>query len=430
MLKSSKRIGLALAVGLLISTLWPSAALLSRLHLPVYLTLSMAFASAALILFLCQAIGERRLPQLSLRVLHGAVTVGTLCFFISGYLSFQALKYVSPVILAMAFGLVPLWAGVFGAGRGVHRPVFLVAGLTTILLYFVGTPAAGQLESRQILYFVCAIASSAFFGAGIFLIKKLLWMHSPVDLNIWSLFFASVVFAIFATTAGEVSILFNQNPSYWVSIAYFGGVVMGLTAYLYRAVAAKVSALYVVTFTALVAAAGMVAGALLWHLENPLNLFTAVGALAYIGVLVLASRSEGPSLWLSHFVTNTVRQGDRVMCHLTGFIKGPKGGIGRIELTDISVGGLGFRTDTFFPVADSVVISLPLGQAWTQLSLDCRIVHIGKSNQPEFAWTGGVEFMKLPPETQQVLLDILIRLGKPAESAGTSSVPKRAEGMV
>ena len=226
---------------------------------------------------------------------------------------------------------------------------------------------------------------------------------------------AAGLHGLLAIISGELGMSLAFGRVYWGLTLYLGIVATGLVAYFYRFAAWKTGSPEVVLITAWVPLGALVIGAFMWQ-ETPVNLFTIAGAVLVLFVLISNSLYERPGQWMLHHIHNDTRQGDRLLCHLDGFVKPSKGGMTKVELLDLSLGGLGMRTAQEFKKGDELLTSFQVGMGFNQLTLTCRVVHCRVNPEGrEYGWICGVEFQKISMEKRQNLVEFLARSAKARE---------------
>ncbi len=406
----------AVVVGLILSTTWVVISRLSIQGDPFFWAISAQYFFAALVGLVMQAVFEKRVPHLSLKLLQSAITIGVVCFWLPSITYFSALRELPSVIPAMTFTMIPLWFWMFRIGRGTDRPIFLLLTTAGTILFYLGTSGFAKVTEHHLILLAALLVSSFLCAMGMAFSKKIFWIHSPKGLAFWSMMVASLLSAMFAMMQEDFSIS-AWSTHRWLDVAYLGIVATGLMAYGYRYLAAHAKVVPTILMTLM-----MPVGALIiTYLTNPSqiswNAYSILGMLMYSGAVFFAARSENPIHWLSHFLNNSRRQGDRVSCHIKGFMKKEKGPIANIEVKDLSIGGLGFSSDTEFQVADVVFVSFPLGRHWTQITFECQIMHRHKTSDAQHPWSGGVEFRHLEEATRQTLVEFLAKIGRPAIDA-------------
>jgi hypothetical protein len=154
-----------------------------------------------------------------------------------------------------------------------------------------------------------------------------------------------------------------------------------------------------------------------------------LGLVTVLSVLILVGTGEPSGSWMTHFLTNTRRIGERVVCHIKSFVKTEKGAVIQLEVTDLSIGGMGYFSDEQVHVGQNVLVTVPLGSGWTQLSVEARIVHavrVFNPSQPTVSrWHGGLMFINMPEERLQPFVEFIASVGRTSEHAGSDS-PQQA----
>jgi hypothetical protein len=398
--------------GVLVSMTWIVTAKIARIHASgYYWPLAFQYFGAAVALYVIPIVRHREFLRLSYKSAQAAVTLSVLFFFVPGLIYFASLKELPPVLGAMTLGLVPLFLWIYRIGIGKYRLLFLALAFAGIVLFYLGSVGRDHISLYKTQLLVYFFVGAFIFSIGIAFCKKVLWIHSAQDLTCFAMLFASVFFGI-------CGLLFRETPfpeqayrqSYNMWLLVLGPIITGLGAHAYRFVATTSSRIGTMIITAIIPLGALVSSYIMHRAETPINAYTGFGFTVFLVSLVLASRSERPGHWMSHHFNNTRRKGDRVLCRLEGYLKLPKGSLARFELMDISIGGLGFHCDSAFAVGDLVMVNIPLGENWTQVSMEGRIMHFAKSNNKEMPYMGGVEFLRMREDILQVLVEFLARL--------------------
>lgn len=396
-----------------LSTTWLLSAVLARLSDAVYLPQAARLGGGALFLFLVPLVTAGRLPQISLRLLHAAITVAGLAYFVSPVLLTFALRTLPSGFVAIVYSTLPLWLILVAHGAGFDKKNQYLLVVIGLGLFLWGVLPEIALRGRGPAAGI-ALAGSVFsLILGVWVSKRLFWLHSALDLNVWSMGLAAVLHAFLAVVNHEVAATAYWDRGYLVCLGALSIGVTGLGAYLYR-----VELMRRHTIVILTAAVPLFALGLAWYCwrETPVNVFTLAGT-ALIGyVIVTESLVGAPGHWMCLFLNNDKRQGDRLICLIDAFMRLLKEGKpARVQVVNLSIGGLGFRSETQFQKGDSVVVTLPLGQNWSSITIDAVVTHIEPVRSRTYPFAGGMQFKPLAAHRQQCLVEFLARLSKAEE---------------
>jgi len=411
-------IATAFFISVLIAPTWILLAVLSRWEEAIYFPMAVRYLGTAIVLAGVPFLFRGWLPRISLRLLHAAITVAGLAYFLSPVLCFFALRRLPSGFVALVFATVPMWfiLVAYGAGRERLPSYFvLVAGL--VLLYLGVRPEA-ELRGNSLLGLICLAGSVVSFVAGVWVSKRLFWLHSAVELNFWSMMLASGAHWIMGLVNREANAPWAWSQSYWIYLMVLTLISTGLPALFYRVEAmGQVTTLQVTLCVPLFA---ILAGWRAWG-ETPVNALTLLGAAAVLAVLGVNCLQGRPSQWLCHMLHNDKRQGDRLACILDAFLRLIQGGSPtKIQVVNLSIGGLGFRSLSRFEPGQKIAITVPLARNLTSVTLTGRIVHVSPSRNKDFPWIGGIEFEDISLGKRQSVVEFLARIAQ-AEEEGVRS---------
>jgi drug/metabolite transporter (DMT)-like permease len=398
-------------LGTVLSTTWLCIAVLSRLEPAVYLPQAVRFLGASLVLLVLGWVFARRLPRISLRLFHAAITVAALAYVLSPVLAFYSLRTVSSGLGALVYVSLPIWFLLVAYGEGSSRlwqHLFVVIGL---VLVAIGSWDQSELRGSSYLPLFTLVAGMVAFMAGVWVSRRLFWLHSAMDLNFWSMLFAGIAHCLLAMTVNEFGHLFRWTATYWQLLLFFSFVVTGLGAYFYRVRQGTTSSVVLTALTPLLAL-GLAFAA--WE-ETPINIATVTGAVLVIGVLILNAMHTLPNRWLVLYLNNDKRQGDRLVCLLQGEILRSDGTKLLIQIIDIGIGGLGFRSAGSLSSGEKVQVVIPVAHQNNRLTLDCQVAYAKPNNSREFPVLGGLQFYNVSESRWQNLVEFLARLTQAEE---------------
>lgn len=402
-----------LFLGVVLSMRWILIAVLARLDEAIYVPQAFVYFGAALVLFFIPLITNGRVPQLSLRLLHAAITVAGLAYFMSPVLLVFALRVLPSAFCATVFATLPMWLLLIAYGMGrekLNQYILLVVGIS---VFFIGIKDEAALRGSTALALGALLSSVFCLLLGVWVSKRLFWLHSALDLNFWSMIIAAFAHTIIGVLQHE-----GLNPTvwtknYWLFLIILTFPVTGLGSYLYRVEGMRRKT--IVLLTATVPLTALFVGWQLWG-ETPINALTLGGAGVLMYVLVTEALVGNPSQWMGLSLNNDKRQGDRLLCVLDAFMRQIRGGKpSKIQVIDLAIGGVGFRSEVPYKIGEDVMITLPLGHNWSSVTIDGRIMHITESRYRDFPWVGGVEFQNLSAHRRQTLVEFLARLSKAEE---------------
>ena len=388
-------------------------AVLARLDDALFMPQVFRFLMAALVVGSLGAFSTRRLPKISLRLFHAAITVSALAYVLSPILCFYALRILPSSVGALAYVSIPLWfVALAFYNPSTNRRIFeRFMVLASIGVVFFGSFDEAALRGDPWTALLLLAVGVVCFMAGSWVSRRLFWLHSALDLNFWAMLFAAGVHFVFALALGEQTQVFEWDRVYWGYLLFLGMVITGLGAHLYRIKSGVLPSL-VMTLVVPLGAVGLGIG--LWF-ETPLNVYTVGGALVIIGILVHHSLLNPPSRWMVMYLSNTKRQGDRLLCLLPAEFQW-KEEVAKIQITDIAFGGLGFRCQKEIPVGETLMVSIPMGHM-NRMLLECKVAHIKQPSKPnrEFPWVGGLQFQTVSQSRWQSLIEFLARVANAEE---------------
>lgn len=399
----------ALLLGLLFSSTWGVIALTLQEDPLIHLPNTVRYLGGALIIGAFIRIGGR-MPGLSLKLFQSAMTLATLAYFFPTTMLFEGLKVVPSSGAALVFSAVPLWVLAIVHKEWQKQSFLLALSTLGILLFFFGAENERFDSMRNWIAMTSVVLSAICYTASLWISKRLLWIHNSDDLNFWSMLLAAGMHFGFAVTSVEpVFSIMNWNPGHWKTVLYLTLVLTGFGSLLYREIPVRLGEIGGRVISALVPLGGVLMGAL-YLKDTPINWQTLAGTACVAVAVILGLLNSNARRWLCLYINNDIRQGDRIRCVIDGFLKPANGSTTRVQIVDLSMGGIGFRSSQRFPIGDSVLVTLPIGPNWSQISIDCRIVHVHPSQEREQAWIGGLEFQNISSERRQLLVEFLARV--------------------
>src|SRR5690606_39105765 len=96
-------------LGVILSTSWLINAIVVRVTGMLYLPIAARFLMGATALFIIPALFLRRFPQRSLRLLHAAISVSGLTYFMAPLLTQVSLQTLPSGAVALVMCTVPIW---------------------------------------------------------------------------------------------------------------------------------------------------------------------------------------------------------------------------------------------------------------------------------------------------------------------------------
>lgn len=407
-------------ITLAVATTWEVTWRLSRImESAMYWVLSLQYLIAAGTILALMLIIERRYPRISIKLLQASMTIGICCYFMPAVATFYSMKFMSPGIAALVVSISPLWLWIYKIGNWKKKAPALVICLASIIVFFFAVGTGEDISTREIFILVVLFVSSYLYATGITFTRRIFWMHYGLELNFYAMGFA-------ACLLGLLSVLFSENRSIpeahsYVFVLYLGFlsvVILGAGTFFYRYVAHQPRLISMITLTVGIP---LLALLITWGIGvTPVTFLSVASALVALITLGITGVGEQSAAWMTHFLTNTRRVGERVVCKLNGFIKSEKGPLVKIDVTDLSIGGLGFNTDDALHVGNKTLVSIPLGEGWTQLSVEAKIVHAVKvphpTNPGAVRWHGGLMFINIPEDRLQTLVEFLAGMGHVGET--------------
>ncbi len=410
-MKGAFEIATTLLLGAVLSTTWICIAVLARMESAVFLPQAVRFLGAASVLLVLGFIATKRLPQISLRLFHAAITVAALAYVLSPLLCYYSLRTLSSGLGALVYVSIPIWflLAAYGEGRDrLWHHVLLVVGL---VLVAIGSWDQADLRGGGITALVTLVIGMIAFMAGVWVSRRLFWLHAAMDLNFWSMLFAGVAHCLLAMTASEFGGVSSWGGTYWKVLLFLSMVVTGLGSYFYRVRRGTASSVILTIVTPILA---LVMGYFAWG-ETPINLLTVAGALLVLGVLLFSAVVTVPTRWLVLYLNNDKRQGDRLVCFIQGEAVMADGTKVLLQIIDIGIGGLGFRAKGSLKAGDVLQVSLPVAQQTSVLSLSGQVAHVAPHSSREFPLLGGLIFTSISESRWQSLVEFLARLTKAEE---------------
>lgn len=406
-------------VSALLSTTWLFSAVLVRGGSLLYLPLALRFLLGSLVLLLIPVIFLRRLPQHSLRLLHAALSVSGLTYFVGPLLLQMSLATYPSGFVALVFCSVPIWLTLIVKGFNTEKfsDYFLV--LLGICSALVGCWSMADERGEPLMALLYLVMGCGCQVLGIYLSRRLFWLHSALDLNFWAMALAGVTHLVLAALQGELVAApgFLGRPDLLVSSIALGAGATGAAAYLYRVESMTRNTLLVLTM--LVPTLSFVVGYFALE-ETPLNAFTAAGLVMVLFVLGKECLKGIPVYWMTLMLNNDRRQGDRLVCLLDGYLKRPGDAQpARVQVINLSIGGIGFRADRELASGERIILTLPMGQNWTSVTLEGTVAHVEKKGITGFPFSGGIVFQNLTGFRRQCVVEFLARVSRAEdESAG------------
>lgn len=385
-----------------LATIWMVSAILARSSDAVFLPQAFRFLSGALVLGVAPLIFWRRPPGLSIRLLHAAVTVGGLSYFIAPVFTFYALRVVPSGLVAVLYLSVPLWFLLLAYhGQEATLADFAMAGIGIVVFCGAIVPVS-YVRGPAHLPLLCLFVGTFAFMCGGWVARRLFWLHSGLDLGFWSMLFAGIAHLLMGVIVGEHHEMQHWDRAYWGYLLYLGIFVTGLAAFIGTGRKNFTGAL-AETVIAPILALGL--GIALWR-ETPLDPFV-IGATVLVAYPVIRNLNITPlGRWMALTLYNEKRQGDRLVCQLDAEI-----GTQRSRIVDIALDGVGFRSDHQFKDGETVPLKFPIGRDGGHVFVECRIAHC-QAGGKGYAYVGGLEFVRTTVEHRQSLVEFLARLAR------------------
>lgn len=407
-------------ITLAVSTTWEVTSRLSHImEQAMYWVLSLQYFIAAGTVLVLMLVIERRYPRISIKLLQASMTIGICCYFMPAVATFYSMRFMSPAIAALVVSIVPLWLWIYKIGNWRKKAPALAICITAITVFFFAVASGEQITTREIFILIVLFVSSYLYATGITFTRRIFWMHYGLELNFYAMGFAACLLGLLSVLFAENRALPEaQNYVFLVYLSFLSVVVLGAGTFFYRFVAHQPRFITMITFTVGIP---LLALLIAWATgATPITFLSVTSAMVVLVTLGFTGVGEQSAAWMTHFLTNTRRVGERVVCKLNGFIKSEKGPLVKIDVNDLSIGGLGFYTDDALQVGNKTLVSIPLGEGWTQLSVEAKIVHAVKIPQPgnpgAFRWHGGLMFINIPEDRLQTLVEFLAGMGHVGET--------------
>ncbi len=400
-----KRIAVTLlTVGLVIFTL-STLQRVAQLNPLLFFPNLFRFWIAALVLGIIQSFEERAAPQLSIRLMHSATAAGVLFLAVPNVLWMWALRQLPLHFVALTMAVVPLWINVL---LNLKDRRFLIGGLTSLLGLLIASIGFDQSQNHWALVGACLIAALSSTFAGL-MSRHLFWIHATVNLNLWSMVFASAILIPAALINKEIGLLRGWSIEYWTQLGLLAVVCTAIGAYFYRRISFHLSP----ATTAIILIAAPVYAIFTGLVVQTLipNVALVAGFLLVVVPLVWLCLKSQPMHWLYQYLANSRRIGDRIDVNLSGYVKTAKAQ-GTIRITSISIGGLGFESEIYCPVSEQILVTLPMGKNFTTVSFDTVSAYTAKLVPGGTTWKGGLAFQKLNLATTQILAEFVARFGE------------------
>lgn len=355
---------------------------------------------------------RQQLRKLTLRIFQASLVLGFLAYVLCPLLMFQAIRVIPSGMVALAFAGLPLVIMV-GYLNYRNRIAYVFLFLGALAAFVVGVQGEASLRGNP--WAGLLILAGAIFAQSLatWLTKKVFWLHSSWELCFWSLLMASAILFLLAAVAGETTKTFQS----WSTIYRFYLVAtsfgFGLCLLAYRAIAYRLGTAGSVVMTLTIPICGLLMGFASWE-ETPLNLVTLSASAVVILALIINGASVKSGLWLSHFLYNDMRKGDRLACQLDGFLRSNTTiGTGRVRVEDISIGGLGVLTDATLEVNQHVVLDLPLSESGNQMTLECQVIHYHPSKGGVLPLFVGLVWLPMNASRAEDIVEFLAKAGRP-----------------
>lgn len=404
------------AITLAVSLTWEVTYRLSQvMEASKYWVLSVEFLLGGLTILVLMLGVERRYPRLSMKLFQAAITIGICCYFLPGVTTFYSMRFMSPGVAALTIALVPLWLWIYKMGNWRKKlPALLICSVGVGLFFWGSTPT---INTREIFILLVLFVASFFYATGLSFTRRIFWMHYGLELNLWAMLFASCLFGLMSVLFYEPRVVPESFDNHFMLyLAILSVLILGIGTFFYRYVAHHPRLTSMMTLTLGIPFLGVACTWISSASHTPHNLPCLLGVAIVLVTLGATGVGEPSAVWMTHFLTNTRRVGERVVCLLNGFVRVDKGPLVKIEIVDLSMGGLGFKCDDTIQVGDRALVSIPLGEGWTQLSVEAQIVHAVKSTVPgkptQGRWQGGLQFSNIPEDRLQPLVEFLAGMGR------------------
>lgn len=405
-------------LSVVLSLSWILPAILVRLSPALFFPLGFRFLGGAFFIVMVPLLTAARIPNFSLKLLHASITVASLAYVMAPMLAYYALKTLPSAFVATAYCTLPMWFLVAAYGEFAERRNHVIVMCLALLVFFAGVYPSASLRGPYGLGLLALAGSLVSFLAGIWVSRRLFWLHAAVDLNFWSMLIAAVTHCVLGLVTGEWGAPAEWSRVYWIILGIMTFVVTGAGSYFYRLEVVETPTVVQLTVSVPLLAFGMAIA--LWG-ETPINVWTGVGFTTILAILTYNSISGRPNQWMCLGLNNDKRQGDRLICLIDAFMRPMHVSApaavkpSRIQVVNLSIGGFGFRSEGEFRVGQEVIVTLPLARNWTSITVDCRVVHVKQAKFRDFPYVGGVQFKALSENRQQSLVEFLARLSNAEE---------------
>jgi len=352
------------------------------------------------------------LKRLGLRTFQASLVLGFLAYVLCPLMAFQALRVLPSGVITLGFAALPIFVMV-GYAVYRNRMAYVVLSLGALTAFVVGAQGEAALRGDPWSSLVILAGGIFSFSLAMWLTKKVFWLHSSWELCFWSLLMASGILFLLSAVAGEpVTAGKAWPPVYWayLLLSSFG---MAICMLAYRATVYRLGSGGNLVMTLTIPIVGLLLGYFSWE-ETPLNVLTLSSSAVILLSLVLNSKRVKSGLWLSHFLYNDMRKGDRINCRLDGYLRSnTTAGTGRVRVEDISIGGLGVLTDATPEVNQHVILDLPLSESGNQMTLECQVVHYHPNKGGEFPLFVGLVWLPMKAERAEDIVEFLAKAGRP-----------------
>jgi drug/metabolite transporter (DMT)-like permease len=396
-----------LIAAFLVSTTWICCAILARSSDAIFLPQAIRFLSAAFVMAGLCSVAEQRPPGISVRLLHAAVTVGGLCYFVSPIFMFYGVRVLPSGLGALVYLSVPLWYLIAAYhGEDLVLADYVMTGVG-LVVFCIGVIPDSYVRGAAHLPLLCLLLGMFAFMIGGWVTRRLFWAHSSLDLAFWSMLFAGITHILMGIVCGEHHELPNWDTAYWGYLLFLGFLVTGLGAFMGHV---RRSLPQMIAFTAIPPILAMLWGFALWR-ETPLNPFTVLGFGLVLYPVLRVLRLVPLSRWMVLTLYNDKRQGERLVCQLDAEINSQPA-----RIIDIGLDGVGFRGSHPFKADEKVVLTFPIGRDGNSVLVHCRVAHATEvAGNKGFPCAGGLEFQKISTEHKQSLVEFLARLARAEE---------------
>lgn len=267
---------------------------LSRIVPPIFLPNLIRFWVAAITLGMIQGFQDKAIPPLSIRLINSSVAAGVLFMAVPSVLWLWAMHTLPFSFVVLTMSIVPLWTNVLHHYNS--RDWLLGGGVSLLGIVMVAAstaPTPGLWECVS----ACLVASLTSSIAGL-LARNLFWIHSTVNLNVWSMVSAAVFLFPAALIFGEFKYIQAWPANYWLQLTTFTFLCTALGAYFYRKFSLHLNSfsvsLLLLTAPLFTLAYGLSVG------NEHLTPIGIIGWLAACVPLFYFSRRGSPLHWMYH----------------------------------------------------------------------------------------------------------------------------------